>query len=139
MPKTTKPDKESKLEIIVEEAEGRSIICQVCGELHHSEKAVPILRAIDGSGEWVICPECLSAGPTGAARISKERAEDLMWLSKQIRRVKPENWATTNDIQKHELVMRGVVLGLNLNALRKLDVETLRALFGDESELSSRL
>lgn len=135
MAKSEKNEKNSKLEIIVEPAEGRSLICQVCGELHHSEKVVPILHAVDGSGEWVICPDCLSAGPAGAARIASERAEDLGWLSKQIRRVKPENWATTNDIQKHELVMRGAVLGLNLRALKRLDVETLRALFGDESEL----
>jgi hypothetical protein len=134
-----KNQKDSKLEIIVEQAEGRSLICQVCGELHHSEKAVPLLRAVDGSGEWVICPDCLSAGPSGAARIARERSEDLAWLSKQIKRVKPENWATTNDIQKHELVMRGAMLGLSLGALRKLDVETMRELFGDESELTRSL
>lgn len=138
MPKSKKTDKPSKLEIVIEQAEGRSLICQVCGELHHSEDAVPILRALDGSGEWVICPECLSAGPAGAARIAKERAEDLDWLSKQIKRVKTENWATTNDIQKHELVMRGATIGLNLAALRKLDVETLRELLGDENELGRR-
>lgn len=138
MPKTKRTDKPSKLEIIIEQAEGRSLICQVCGELHRSDEVVPILRALDGSGEWVICPECLAAGPAGAARIAKERAEDLDWLAKQIKRVKTENWATTNDIQKHELVMRGATIGLNLAALRKLDVEMLRELLGDEKELGRR-
>lgn len=133
------PKKESKLEIIIEEAEGRTLICQVCGERQHSSKAVPILKAVDGSGEWIICPECLSAGPEGAARIAKERSEDLAWLSKQIKRVRPENWATTNDIQKTEFVLRGVSLGLSIYGLRQLDFETLRALFGDEHELGKSI
>ncbi len=73
----------SQLEIRVEPAEDRSMICHVCGELSHREKAIPLLQAVDRSGEWSICPDCLPMAAASAERIGNERAESLDWLSNQ--------------------------------------------------------
>lgn len=120
--------KTGKLIVAIEENYGGNLVCQVCGRAHHSRSATALLRDVKYSAEWVICPDCLAAGPSGASAIAKNRAQELDWLSEQIALIDPAMWASTDDIQKHELVLQGVALGLNQSALRALDVQTLRAL-----------
>lgn len=128
--KNRKPSKPSKLSISIEETFGRALVCQICGDLYHGQNAVPVLREVDGSQEWVICPDCLSAGVKGAALIARQRAEELTWLAKQIKRLPEESWASTDDLQKKEMVLRGVAMGLKHSALERLDLPTLRELLG---------
>jgi rubredoxin len=111
----------SDLEITIETHPSmpKTMTCKICGWVFPPKHASARLITPGTEGEaialrenWAwgyICPDCLDAGPVGAAERAlilvgyfQEKVAEQLELAEQIRNIHPENWATAKELADAE-------------------------------------